>query len=564
MLSKARERLRATDSTLMTAILVVGVLYFARDILIPLALAALLAFLLAPAAQRLEHWRLRRLPAVLIVLLFCVLTLGALSWALLGQVYTLAVELPQYQQNVTGKISSLNLHSAGRLSDTVTMLTNDRLQILNGEAPPAPPASQIRRNAARSSAQANQPVPVRIEQPNESIATAAGHTLAPLVRPLATVFLVLIFLVFMLLGREDLRDRALRLAGKTQMHATTTTIEDASRRVSRYLQMQLVVNLCYGTLVGLLLWAIGIPNPLLWAALSCMLRFVPYIGILLAAAGPLLLSLAVSPHWSLLIWTAITYLVLELVAANFVEPMLYGASTGISPIGILTAAIFWTLLWGLPGLLLSTPLTVCLVVIGRRVSHLEYLDILFGDNEPLLPTDRFYQRMLASNAGEATAFLQETLKTQSIEQICDGIVVPAITLIEESRHSEGITSARADEVLQNVEEILEEVFSQDTQAGALPEEGSLARVAYLPARDLADEIACKLAAQIVGHRSIASTFAADSSTAEIVQSLQSLRPDVICVIGVPQCHAAPPNEVPSCSRAISQHTRGGVYSQRTV
>ena len=541
MLNEARERLRGTDSALMTAILVAGVLYFARDIFIPLALAGLLSFLLAPAANWLERWKLKRLPAALMVILLCVAALGSLGWALLGQVYNLAVELPQYQQNVTEKINSLHLHSNGRLSDTLTMLANDRKQLMNGDGVRTPVSDTLQRNRVRAtsgqalpSSKSTQPVSVKIDQPDESIATMAGHTLTPLLHPLTTIFVVLIFLVFMLLARDDLRDRGLRIAGKGRMHVTTKAIEDASRRVSRYLRMQLIVNLCYGAVVGLLLWAIGVPNPLLWAVLTCLLRFVPYIGILLATAGPLLLSIAVSPHWSLLIWTALMYIVLELVAANFVEPMLYGASTGISPIGVLIAAIFWTLLWGLPGLLLSTPLTVCLVVIGRQVSHLQYLDLLFGDNEALAPPDRFYQRMLASNARDATTLLEETLKTKSVEQVYDGIVVPAITLIEEARHSEEMTGTRAEEVLQSVEELTEEILGKCNEAAAVqPESKLLRKVACVPARDFADEVACQLAAQVLSHVSFASALSSDTSTTDMLQSLESSQPDAICVVGIP-------------------------------
>lgn len=253
----------------------------------------------------------------------------------------------------------------------------------------------------------------------------------------------------------------------------------------------------------------------------------------MAAAGPMLLAIAVSPHWSLLIGTAVAYAVLELVAGNIVEPMVYGASTGISPIGILIATIFWTLLWGMPGLLLSTPLTVCLVVIGRRVPHLEYLDILFGDNEALAPPDRFYQRMLASNAREATAFLEEALKTQSIEQVGDSVIVPAMTFIEEARHSDEMTGARADEVLQNVEEISEDVFGRFSQIELQPNLESQRRVVCLPARDFGDEVACQLAVRILSRFSTASALSAESSTAEILQSLEISRPDAICVMGVP-------------------------------
>ncbi len=288
----------------------------------------------------------------------------------------------------------------------------------------------------------------------------AGRTVTPLVHPLLTTFIVVIFLVFMLVGREDLRDRGLRLAGSGRMHVTTTAIEDASRRVSRYLRMQLVVNVSYGVVVGLLLWWIGVPNPVLWGVLTCLLRFVPYIGIMMAAAGPLLLAIAVSPQWGELIWTVLMFVVLEIVTANFVEPTLYGASTGISAIAILIAAIFWTLLWGLPGLLLSTPLTVCLIVIGRQVPQLRYLEVLFGEETVLPAPERFYQRMVASHTGAATTMIEEMYKTKSKEEIFDLVLIPTLSLLEEARHAEQITASRAEEILQGVEEIAEDVTSR--------------------------------------------------------------------------------------------------------
>ncbi len=538
---ETHENFKGTGSSLVTGILAVAVLYFAREVFVPLALAGLLAFLLAPVATRLERWGFRRTPAALLVILLSLGGVGTLGWVVLGQVYNLAIELPEYQQNVTGKIESLHLNSAGKLSSTVEMLTSVSKQITSGDtvAPPIVSVVPRSRTHARSGAapipldpKSAQPVPVRIEAPEESMLAVAGRTMMPLVHPLTTVLIVVIFLIFILVGREDLRDRGLRLVGSGRMHVTTTAIEDASRRVSRYLQMQLVVNLCYGGVAGLSLWAIGVPNPLLWAVLTCLLRFVPYIGILMAAAGPLLLSVAVSPGWRELTWTVVMYLVLELVTANFAEPMLYGASTGISAMAILIAAIFWTLLWGLPGLLLSTPLTVCLVVIGRQVPRLHYLEVLFGEEAVLPACERFYQRMLASNIPEATSLIEEMLKTKSREEVYDTVLVPALTMLEESRHSEEMTGTRAEEVLQGIEELAEEVTSRVVTV-AQPESRPKEQVVCVPARDFADEVACQLTLQVLSEVASARVISADSSTPDLLQTVEEVRPEVICVVGVP-------------------------------
>lgn len=539
MLSEARDKLKRTDGKLVTGILVIAVLYFARDVFIPLALAGLLAFLLAPAATRLERWGVNRILAALLVILLSLAGTAVLGWVVLGQIYNLAVELPQYQQNVTEKLDSLHLNSAGRLTTTVEMLTSLSKQIKNGGVGLSSATVPRQRAAAHVFAtptapvnKTTQPVAVQIEQPEESMVAVAERTAIPLLHPLTTAFIVVVFLVFMLLGREDLLDRGLQLAGSERIHLTTTAIEDASCRVSRYLRMQLVVNLTYGTLAGLSLWLIGVPHPLLWGVLTCLFRFVPYVGILMAAVGPLLLSVAVSPHWNVLAWTVVMFAVLEIATANFVEPMLYGSSTGMSAIAILTAAIFWTLLWGFPGLLLSIPLTVCLVVIGRQVPHLHFLEVLFGEQTALSPSDRFYQRMLASNTPAARSLIEEMMKTQSKEEVYDNILVPALTQIEEARHSEQMTATRAEGVVQGIEELAEEITNGAEEVGG-PESKPSKRTICVPARDFADEIACQLASQVLADSTLVQVMSADLSTSDLLQSLDSLEPDVICVIGIP-------------------------------
>jgi hypothetical protein len=264
----------------------------------------------------------------------------------------------------------------------------------------------------------------------------------------------------------------------------------------------------------------------------CILRFVPYVGILLAAAGPLLLSIAVSPGWNELLWAAGMFFVLEVVAANFIEPMLYGISTGMSAIAVLIAAIFWTLLWGFPGLLLSTPLTVCLIVIGRQVPNLRYLEVLFGEETAPLPSDRFYQRILASNTAEAHIILAELLKTKPREEVFDLAFVPALTSIEQARHYEQMTGVRAEELLQTLEEMAEEVANTLTTAPDSSSAPQETRVTCVTARDYADDVACQLAGQVLADISSVSLLLADCSTADLLNNLEDSQADVVCVIGV--------------------------------
>ena len=526
---------------MITGILVVAVLYFAREVFIPLALAGLLAFLLTPAAARLERWRVRRTPAALLVIFLTLAGIAATGWVVLGQIYNLAAELPQYQENISAKLDSLHLNSAGKLANTIDMLTNLQKQIKNGDSrTSAAPSTALRQEgtanrpppAPISARKQAQPVSVRIEQPEESMTAMVGRTVMPLVHPLTTTLIVVIFLVFILLGREDLLDRGLRLAGIERMHITTTAIQDASKRVSRYLLMQLLVNMSYGLIAGVSLWLIGVPHPLLWGVLSCLLRFVPYIGIMMAAAGPLLLSIAVSPNWSMLAWTLLIFVVLEIATANFVEPMLYGASTGMSAIAVLTAAIFWTVLWGFPGLLLATPLTVCLVVVGQQVPHLRFLQVLFGEEKVLSPSERFYQRMLASNVPAARSLIEDLIKTGPRAEVYDNIIVPALSQIEDARHSEQITTPRAEEILQGIEELAEEVGGRAASIEKSDFDG-MKRVAFIPARDFADEVGCQLSLQVMSGATPSQVMSADLSTPDLLQSIESFDPEVICVIGIP-------------------------------
>jgi predicted PurR-regulated permease PerM len=540
VLGEARERLKRTDTSLLTATLILAALYFARAVFVPLALAGLLAFLLRPAASWLERRGARRTPAGLLVIFIALAGTAALGWVTLGQIYNLAIELPRYQENISKKITSLHLHSEGKLTSTVEMLTKLNRQIAHGSSTESSAPASADSDASPS---ANEPkpsgaasppataVPVRVEQPQESITTEVGRTIVPILSPLTTTLIVVIFLVFMLLGREDLLNRGLRLAGMERIHLTITAIEDASQRVSRYLLMQLVVNLSYGAIAGVSLGLIGIPHPLLWAVLTCVLRFVPYVGILMAAAGPVLLSIAASPRWSTLAWTVLMYAVLELVAGNFVEPMLYGASTGMSAIAIMIAAIFWTILWGFPGLLLSIPLTVCLVVLGRQVPHLSFLEVLFGEEKPLPAADSFYQRILAGNTYAARTLIEGMLKTQSTEEVYDSVLVPTLTQIEEARHSEQMTGSSAEELLQGVEEIAEELNSH-SPVGPEPNSNPK-RVVCVPARDFADEVACQLALQVLADTAAVRVASADASISDLLESMGDLQPNAICVIGVP-------------------------------
>src|SRR5713226_3964952 len=349
----------------------IAVLYLGRGVLIPIALALLLSFFLSPAMVRLQRWGLGQTFAALLVVGFSFSALILVCWAGLGQAYNLSLEIPAYRDNIVSKLRSVTPRALVHWQEAQHMLgdLNGQLAKTNQANPPS----------------AQRPIPVEVREPApaplEFLEKIAGSVLGPL----SSAVVVLVFVIFILLGREDLRDRVLRLAGSSRLHMTTRALDDAAQRVSRYLMVQFTVNVSYGALVGFGLMLIGIPHPLVWAVLTAVLRFIPYVGPWIAAAGPLLLAIGVAAGWGKFGWTLGLYAILELLTGNVVEPFLYGSSTGISAIAILVAAVFWTWLWGPIGLLLSTPLTVCLVVVGRYVPHLEFLGNLFGLDLHLSP-----------------------------------------------------------------------------------------------------------------------------------------------------------------------------------
>jgi predicted PurR-regulated permease PerM len=376
----------------VVGVVTVSALYFGREVLVPITLAVLLSFVLAPVVDLLRRFWLGRIPAVILAVL---LALGAILFVggLIGtQVAGLARDAPSYAATVERKVSAVRAYTVGRFSEAMDSFGRE-LRRADGSDPapaapqtPAPPASEEPR-----------PLPVEVRQPDASPLELAERVLSPILHPLATTGIVLVVTIFVLLQREDLRDRLIRLAGATDLHRTTTALDDAARRLSRYFLFQLGLNAAFGCLICVGLFFIGVPSPILWGIVAALMRFVPYIGAPLAATMPLALAAAVDPGWSMVVWTAALFLVAEPLMGHVVEPMAYGHSTGLSPVSVIVAAIFWGWLWGPVGLILSMPLTLCLVVLGRHVERLEFLDILLGDRPALTPIESFYQRMLAGD-----------------------------------------------------------------------------------------------------------------------------------------------------------------------
>ncbi|MGX5800660.1 AI-2E family transporter [Bradyrhizobium sp. Arg314] len=424
LLAASRGHPRTALPTVASVVTTVAALYFGREVFLPIAVALLLTFAIAPVVSWLKRAGVPRIAAVIASVAGAFAALSLFSFVVATQVSDLAQNIPVYQINILTKVRALKENGLGggiisRLSGVIERVGQE----IDRQEPQLPSAAQ---------APKREPIPVEVvshEKPLEVLQNLIG----PLISPLGSAGLVIIVVIFMLMEREDLRDRFIRLVGYGDLHRTTQALQDAGKRVGQYLLMQLVVNTIYAIPITIGLWVLGIPNALLWGLLALALRFVPYIGPIVGALLPLFLALAVAPGWSLLLWTAALFIVVELVTGNVIEPWLYGSHTGLSPLAIIVAAIFWTWLWGPIGLVLSTPLTVCLVVLGRHVPQFEFLDVLFG-NEPVLePHARLYQRLLAGDPDEATDHAEEMLEEKYLFQFYAQVAIPALLLGEQDR-----------------------------------------------------------------------------------------------------------------------------------
>src|SRR5215467_5950836 len=417
---------RETLSLKILAVLgVVAALYFAKAIFMPLAMAVLLTFVLAPPVRILRGWGVPRvLASVLVVVLACAIILG-MGGLLAQQLAQLAERLPQYQITVTSKVQQLGSAFSGGRLEQFSRFLND----LNSEIARPEPAQP--REAQEAKQEEPKPAPVRLTEPPLTPMQIIQRIVQPLVDPLTTSGLVIVFVIFFLLEREDLRDRLIRLAGSHDLRRTTEAINDGAQRLSQYFLTQTGLNAVFGVIVAIALALIGVPNPVLWGILATLLRFVPYIGAFLAAAFPIALAIAVDPGWSMVLWTVALFIVLEPLVGQVLEPLLYGRSTGVTPVAVIISATFWTWIWGPVGLILSTPLAVCLAVVGRHIDSLRFVEVMIGDEPPLTPAQTFYQRALAGDSDEATEQIEECLEEHdSLARCYDEVVLEALALAQ--------------------------------------------------------------------------------------------------------------------------------------
>jgi predicted PurR-regulated permease PerM len=436
-------------------------LYFGREIFVPIALAILLSFVLAPVVVILQHIHVPRGLAVVSVAIFAFVLIFAMGSLLATQLTQLAGDLPRYQSTISEKIQYFRDTRAGRgtLERASDMLKDLGKEIDKPKDAASARASNPIVNSNASGPQA--PVPVEVRQPDPGALESLRTLIAPLVHPLATTGIIIIFVIFILLQREDLRNRLIRLAGSYDLQRTTAALDDAAGRLSRLFLTQLILNSAFGVVIGIGLWLIGTPSAILWGILATVLRFVPYIGAVIAAAFPLALAVAVDPGWSMLLWTLALFLTVEPVVGHIIEPMVYGHSTGLSPVAVVASATFWTALWGPIGLVLATPLTICLVVLGRHVERLEFLDVMFGDRPALSPPEIFYQRMLAGDPAEAAEKAEEFLKERSLAIYYDEVALKGLQLAQIDTERGALDQERLTKIRDAVREFASDLADQD-------------------------------------------------------------------------------------------------------
>ncbi len=497
---------------LITFLSFLALMYFAKAVLVPFALAILLSFVLTPLINQLQRLRFRRSAAVAMVT-FCVFALlGFLCWVVFDQMLTLARELPRYQNNLRTKLATVRTIGP-RLERTWKTIEelNQEFTLVDTQQPKA--------------------IEVEVREPGPSALEMIRAIFTPFIKPLGTAAIVIVFVVFMLLKREELRDKLIRLIGPDRITVTTQALDEATVRVSRYLVMQTMINGGQGLVVGILLYLIGVPNAALWGVLSAVLRFIPYLGPWLAALMPITLSFVVFDSWTAPLITVLMFMCLEIISNNVLEPWLVGAYTGVSSMALIVAAVFWTWLWGSVGLLLSTPLTVCLVVLGKYIPQLRFLHILLGDDPVLAPSERLYQRLLAVDFQEAETLLKEYLQEHTIGETCEGMVLPALRLIEQDLHTGALDEGRYEFVVEKLKDAMSKLF---VSAGDQDAVGDSGLVLCIASRDTADEAAAMIFSVLLQTKGIqAEWVSVETLAGELVELVENKQPAVICISGLP-------------------------------
>ena len=516
---------KVSPFTVAATVLVIVAFYWAQAVLIPFALAILLTFLLSPIVTRIQQAGLGRGTAVTIVIALTFAVLAMIGWATVSQVTSLAEELPKYRQNIRQKVRDLRGMGKGgvleQVQETVDEVKNEMEQ---GETSPA----------------ANKRQPIIVQ--SEPAVSWRSLYLGPLIQPIASATLVLGLLIFMLAQREDLRNRLIRLIGYAHLTVTTKALEEAGQRISRYLLMQITINGCFGIIISVALFLIGLPYAFLWGFLSVPLLFIPVIGFWTAAALPTILSMGVFTDWWWPLLVVGLFLVLKTIINMLLEPLLYGRSIGVSPVPLLMMIAFWTWLWGPVGLLLATPLTVCLLVFAKHVPQLEFVEVLLSDDPAMEIQVSFYQRLLAMDQVEAIEILKKFLKDHEHEQVYDELLLPALSYAKEDRRRNNLNDHEELFLLQALREIIE-IAGADLQRSELPENGPTAsvnsdplpwiKIIGCPAHGEADEVALLMLRQLLVSRNCSmEVLSSTALAAEVIARVREDNPALVCIAAV--------------------------------
>ncbi len=519
---------------LPTAVLIIASLYWAQAVLIPVAISILLTFLLSPVADSLERLGLGRVFSVILIVILAFSFLAAVGWVVTLQLTSVANEIPTYRKNIQQKIADIRGAGKGGALEKVQKTAEEVKKELEKKDEPAKVQPKPREVVVQGQQSSTfWPVPLDI---------------APMFERLASGGLAIALVIFMLIQREDLRNRLIRLVGYGRLTTTTRALEEASQRISRYLLMQSIINVFFGVTVAIALGLIGLPYALLWGFLAAMLRFIPYVGPWAAAIMPSALSMIVFEGW---LWTALivaVFLVLELINNMILEPLLYGESAGVSEVGLLVAIAFWTWLWGPVGLILATPLTVCVVVLSKYVPELDFISILMSD-EPVMKSDiSYYQRLLAGDQDEAAGIVEEHLKTHPVEKIYDEVLVPALNYAKRDRSLGRLAENDQQLIFQATREIIEDLdeskpessssrttFSEATMIDQnSPSTAPKVLIVGCPVRDEANELALLMFWQLLDPaRYELALLAHQTLTSEVIEQIAEKNPALVCIASLP-------------------------------
>lgn len=523
--ASSAESLAVISNVLLSAF-IIATLYFGRELLVPLALAALLTFMLGPVVTRLQRW-LGRVGAVLFVVALIFTATGAGGWILTRQAFDLANKLPDYKENIRTKLRSIQLPSGGpfsKISRTFEDLKND---LPGARKELSVPKKDSDKNTAE------QATPVQVVNGKDGRLEFVQSILTPVLGPLGKAGLVILLLIFMLMQREDLRNRLIRLIGQGRISATSRAMDDAGSRVSKYLLMQLVVNVTFGIFLAVGLYFIGVPNAILWGALATVLRFIPYVGPWIAALFPVLLTLAVSPDWIAPILTVGLFVTLELISNNVLEPWLYGSSTGVTPIALIVAALVWTWLWGPVGLVLATPLTVCLVVMGRHIPRLAFLSIVLSNEEPLTPAEDCYHRLHRVGEHDEMELVDHFLKSNPPAALFDTVLIPVVIAAETDHRSGLLEVEQLDFIEQGLSDILNELELRPDATLPDPVVEPNLRVCCIPARAYRDQMAGEMLVQLLRQKGFsAQNVPSEMASGDLIGSVREAEVDVVCISAV--------------------------------